>query len=247
MADNPLKVLMITTEWPTSAQPFAAPFVKRQKEKLEERGILVEVFHFYGGGNPLNYLRAWWHVRKRLKNKSFDLVHAQWGQSAIPALPKLKPLVITYRGDDLEGVYRDSGGYGLKSSILKWVGRNVARFADHTILVSKHMLKLFTPHSPVDIIPSGIDFSKIPTQNKLDLRKELGLPSDKRIIIFPNKPQAGRNNYPLVQQSFEKLKEKYTDLHLHVIHGVPHEEILKHIKAANFLFLLLSMKVLRML
>lgn len=227
---------MITTEYPTPSTPFAAPFVKRQKEKLETLGVEVKVFHFHGGGNPLNYLKAWLGVRKMCRKSDFNLIHAQWGQSAVPALFSGLPLLITYRGDDLEGVYRKKGGYGIKSHVLKWIGRNVARFADHVIVVSEHMLKLFKPSGPVDVIPSGIDFAKIPIESRTELRTSLGWPTDRRIVIFPNDPAYTRKNFPLVENAIDQLCTKYPDLLLKVVYNVEHNEILRFIKAADFMF-----------
>lgn len=228
---------MVTTEWPTNETPFAAPFVKRQRDKLQELGVDVDIFHFYGGGNPINYLKAQKKISQQIKNNNYDLAHAQWGQSVIPLLPKKIPIVITYRGDDLEGIYdNNKEGYGVKSLVLKIIGKWVARYADHTILVSNHMLNLFKPYSAVDIIPSGIDFSTIPNKSKLELRKELSLPENKKIIIFPNKPSTKRKNFKLVESVFKHLSKDDKTLYLHVINGLTHKEILKHIKASDFLF-----------
>ena len=228
---------MVTTEWPSESRPFAAPFVKRQKGKLEELGAEIDVYEFVGGGNPKNYLRARNEVQKLIKTNKYQLAHAQWGQSVIPLLPKRIPIVITYRGDDLEGVYSNTrGDYGLKSAVLKAVGRFVARFADHTMVVSSHMLKLFKPRTAVDVIPSGIDFTKMPNKTKAQLREELGLPQDKKIIIFPSSPEVKRKNFELVEAAFNQLKQRHPDLMLHVVFGVNHAELLKHLKASDFLF-----------
>ena len=59
---------MVTTEWPTNKTPFAAPFVKRQRDKLQELGVVVDIFHFYGGGNPINYLKAQKEISQQIKN-----------------------------------------------------------------------------------------------------------------------------------------------------------------------------------
>src|SRR5262249_24372416 len=71
-----MRVLMITCEWQF------APFVVRQIAFLRKAGVEVDVFSFQGERNPLNYLRAWWQVQRRLRTERYDVVHAQWGQSA---------------------------------------------------------------------------------------------------------------------------------------------------------------------
>ena len=51
-----------------------------------------------------NYFYAWRRFSKEVNIFRPDIIHAQWGQSVIPTLPKKCPLVITYRGDDVEGL-----------------------------------------------------------------------------------------------------------------------------------------------
>ena len=83
-----LQVLMITSEWPSAKSPHAVPFIVRQVEFLKRAGIDVDVFHFRGAGNPINYFHAWRAVRDRLSSRRYTLIDAQWGQSAMLALPK---------------------------------------------------------------------------------------------------------------------------------------------------------------
>ena len=78
-----LRVLMVTCEWPTTSNnPHAVPFIVRQVEFLRRAGAAVDVFPFRGARKPLNYLRAWYQVQQKLRRKSYDVIHAQWGQSA---------------------------------------------------------------------------------------------------------------------------------------------------------------------
>ena len=97
-----LSVLMLTSEWPRAAD-HTAHFVQRQVRYLEAAGVRVEVFPFRGAKSPMRYASAWLRARRRLARRDFDLVHAQFGQSALLAIPKHLPLVITFRGDDLLG------------------------------------------------------------------------------------------------------------------------------------------------
>src|SRR5438093_6877286 len=97
-----IRVLMVTSEWPTREQPNRVPFIVRQVDHLRRAGVDVEVFAFRGARNPANYLRAWADLLGRIRRGDHDLIHAQFGQSAgLAMFPKLRPLVVTYRGDDL--------------------------------------------------------------------------------------------------------------------------------------------------
>jgi teichuronic acid biosynthesis glycosyltransferase TuaC len=109
--DAPIRILMITSEWPTCDRPDSAPFIVRQANFLRSAGLTVDVFASKGRKKPFNYLRAWFQVRRKLRRDSYDLVHAQWGQSGLLAIPKHCALVITFRGSDLEGIVNSKGRY----------------------------------------------------------------------------------------------------------------------------------------
>ena len=55
-----MRVLMVTSEWPTLENPYWVPFIVRQVEFLMKAGVEIDVFAFRGARNPINYLRAWW-------------------------------------------------------------------------------------------------------------------------------------------------------------------------------------------
>ena len=167
---NDLKVMVCTTEWPTEELPNAVPFLVRQVKLLEENSINVKVFHFHGNKNFFNYFYAWRRFSKEVNIFRPDIIHAQWGQSVIPTLPKKCPLVITYRGDDVEGIVNSKGGYGFMSIILRLIGKIVFHFGNEIIFVSKHMTKNFN-NKPVHIIPSGIDFNAISKLSKIEAKK----------------------------------------------------------------------------
>jgi hypothetical protein len=81
-----MRVLMVTSEWPDSDNPHWAPFIVRQVEFLRKAGVDVDLLPFRGAKNPINYLRTWLEVRRKLRQFSYDLVHAQWAQSALTVL-----------------------------------------------------------------------------------------------------------------------------------------------------------------
>ena len=50
-----MRVLMITSEWPTPDNPRLVPFIVRQVEFLRKANVSVDVFSFRGAKNPVNY------------------------------------------------------------------------------------------------------------------------------------------------------------------------------------------------
>jgi len=231
--DTGIRVLMITSEWPTRNAPSIAPFIVRQVEFLRRAGVQVEVFHFHGAKNPLNYARAWFGARKKLRQESYDLVHAQWGQSGLLAMPKRIPLLITFRGDDVEGMIGSNGKYRLAGYVLRKISRWLARRADALIVVSAHMKRRLSPLS-VHVIPSGLDldlFKIIPQQQA---RQRLGLPLDKRLVLFVGNPGDARKRYTLSQKAVALLDPTLT-AELVVAFRVRHSNIPLYMNACDAL------------
>jgi len=137
LQERSLRVLMITCEWPTPERPQDVPFIVRQVEFLRRTGVDIDVFFFRGAKKLINYVRAWKQVHYRRTHARYDLVHAQWGQSGLLALPKSLPLVVTFRGDDLEGIVGHNGRYTVAGRFLQLVSRSVAYVADEVITVSE--------------------------------------------------------------------------------------------------------------
>ena len=90
-----MKILMITHGGPVAGKPRTTYFLKRQADFLTAAGADLEVFNFDGRQDPRRYARAWMQVQSRVFSGRYDLVHAQFGQSGLLALPKRLPLVVT--------------------------------------------------------------------------------------------------------------------------------------------------------
>src|SRR5213592_3232769 len=141
-----IRVLMITSEWPVpDGRPRTTFFIKRQVEFLQAAGVHVDVFHFKGNGKPWNYVKAWLQAWRRVRRGKYDLVHAQFGQSGVLAFPKRLPLVVTFRGDDLQGIEDAAGRLTTGGRLLKLASQFVARRADATVVVSEHMTRFVPP------------------------------------------------------------------------------------------------------
>src|SRR3989442_3168312 len=155
----PIRVLMIPSDWPDHASwGGTATFIPRQVDFLRAAGVDVDVFRFRGGGEPIRYAAAWFDVQRRLRRERYDLVHAQFGQSGLLALPKRLPLVVTFRGDDLEGVLSNATGrLTARGRLLPLLSRAVARRADATIVVSAHLKNFLHRQAQPPAIPPALD------------------------------------------------------------------------------------------
>ncbi len=230
-----LRVLMITSEWPDAGSARPTHFIRRQAEFLTAAGVSLDVFAFRGGKNPLNYLAAWGRIWPRLDTDKYDLVHAQFGQSGLLALPRRLPLVVTFRCCDLLGIIDGEDGHvTARGRVLQSASRFVARRADAVIVVSEHMRPLVNTRAPVHVIPSGLDLNLFRPTPQDEARRRLGLDPAARLVLFVGDPADPRKRHDLARQAVELLNERLP-AQLLVAWGVSHYQIPLYMSAANAL------------
>jgi glycosyltransferase involved in cell wall biosynthesis len=234
-AERPTRVLMITSCWPKPGEPRTTYFIKRQAEFLQASGVDVDVFPFNGRQRLRHYVTAWAQARARLARGGYDLVHAQFGQSGALAFPKRLPLVVTLRGDDLQGIIADeTGSIGFKGRVLQRLSQWIAARADAVIVVSDHMRAFLTDAVPVYTIPSGLDFEIFRVIPKDEARRHLKLPLDKRLVLFAGKPANPRKRYGLAKRAVE-LVDQSLGAELVVAWGVLHPDMAYYMNACDAL------------
>lgn len=204
---SPIRVLMVTSEWLWNSWGGPAVFIARQADFLRREGVDVDLFPFRGARNPRNYLAAWKEVHRRLESGRYDLVHAQFGQSGVTALPKLVPLVVTFRGDDLEGIIGERGHYIPSGWLLRSVSRMVASRADASIVVSDHMKRYLPGSVAAHVMPSGLDLDLFRPEPRDAVRRRLGLPLDQRLVLFVGNPALARKRHALAQAAVDSVRQ----------------------------------------
>jgi teichuronic acid biosynthesis glycosyltransferase TuaC len=233
--NNPLKVLMITTNWPSPGRPSTSHFIKRQADFLQAAGVDVDVFHFKGEKNPWSYAKAWLAIRRKIRSARYDLIHAQFGQSGLMALPKRLPYVVTLRGSDILGIVSDQDGrYTLAGKINRRLTRFVASKADAVIMVSAHMASHLGSTKRTFVIPSGIDFDLFRTMPRNEARAQLGYSADERLVLFVGNPEQKRKRFALAQAAVAILNRRLP-ARLVVAWGTPHTDIPKYMGASDAL------------
>lgn len=199
---------MLTSVWPTAEHPEYAPFIPRQVHSLRNLGVDVDVFHVNGRKSPIGYSRAWMRVQRRLARGPYDLIHAQWAQAALPALPVRLPLVVTFRGSDVEGFRPSSCLESVAAWTLPHIARGVARLANEAIVVAERLARRLPPRD-YHVIPSGLDmdlFRPIPQE---EAQTRLGLAPGFRYILFAASPRNPIKRYSLAQAAVERLHPRH--------------------------------------
>jgi teichuronic acid biosynthesis glycosyltransferase TuaC len=195
----------------------------------------VDLIHFRGARNPANYVKAWREVRRRLGAGGYSLVHAQWGQSGVTALPKQVPLVITFRGNDLEGIVGPDGRYTNVGRVQTLVAQFAARQADARIVVSDSLGRRLGG-LPYEVIPSGLDLEVFHPHSRQGARQRLGLSPTHRYVLFAASPTNPRKRHCLAKSAVDRLPKTH-QAELLVSEGVRHSDIPLYMSAADALIL----------
>jgi len=229
-------VLLVTTEWPTNEHPSHVPFLVSEVEHLRKFGVTVEIFYFRGSANALNYLRAFRRLHAILRINKFDLIHAQWGQSAIPTFFTKLPLVVTFRGSDLQGIADKNGKYTWKGRLLSLVSRWVANRADAIILVSESLSKFLPQNKRYTVVPSGVDLHLFKPMSSRASREVLGLDPGKYYVLFAGNPSRLEKRYPLAAEAV-KLLNRHVEAKLFYAEKVTIDKMPFFMNSANVLLL----------
>ena len=164
-----MRVVVLTTSYPRSADDVSGAFVRAGVEHLRAAGVEVEVVspasfrHFglaYGHGMLGNLRAAPWKAlllplflasfsrAARRAARRADLVHAHWLVSALPALKRGRPFVVQLWGTDVELARR-----------VPWLARPLLRRARLAIGASEALATAAHDLGARDVrvVPSGVE------------------------------------------------------------------------------------------
>ena len=209
--------------YPHAGNRGSGAFVMQQVEQLRALRHQVDVLHFHGYRSKLQYLRAALEVRKRTRTAKFDVVHAHYGVTGLAAIFRhATPLVITLHGSDV-----------LVGTLEPWVSRVACNRADATIVVSKQI----AARIPGVVIPCGVDLTVFEPKGRQEARERLGLPLDKRYVLFPFSPARMVKRFDIACAAVNRLSGGGTGIELLTVSKVPNHEMAWYYSAADAMIL----------
>jgi len=228
-----MRVLVVTSGWPSPLHPEQSIFVAEHVDRLRELGLDVDVVTYLGEFDPRNYVRGRRDVRRALRERPPDLIHAHFGQSGIIVLPSRVPVVLQLHGSDLLGVVRH-GRYTVKGWILRRISRWAARRADRVIVAGRALIPRLPNGVDYDILPMGVNTDVFYPRPKAQMRGELGLALDRRYVMFTGDPAVARKRYNLATQVIDRLRRSM-DIELLHMSGQSRESVARHLNACDAL------------
>jgi glycosyltransferase involved in cell wall biosynthesis len=210
----PMKVLFVI---PGEAQGSSMIFARRQAESLAREGVEVELFHLRSRTSVWELARE--GVRFRRRVWSFDplVIHAHFGTVtalfAAWAAPT-KPLVITFRGSDLN-VSRS-----LRSVAGQVLSQIAALRAGRIVCVSRQLReRLWWRRGSVIILPSGVDPEVFCPEPRSAARGRLGWIADERVVLFNAGHDPANKRLDLAREALALVQGLLARVRMEVLDG----------------------------
>jgi glycosyltransferase involved in cell wall biosynthesis len=189
LMDEPLRVLAVIPGSDCGphrglAQEPGMIFVRRQVESLRRAGIDVSAFYLASRTSPIRVLQEWRRLRTRIKETRPHLLHAHYGTvtSAICALATIIPLVITFRGDDLN--FQPEACWA-RVALGHLLSQLSALRSSRMLCVSARLRQqLWWRKQNALVVPTGVDMDLFRPQPKQRCRDLLGWHRTEPIVLF---------------------------------------------------------------
>ena len=221
-----MKILCVTTNYPTPEYPIFGIFVKEQVESLRKEGIDCRVFYCDGKGRGLRqyitYIpKLWWH----LLTHRYDVIHCHHALSAIILMLTLHPLthkcVLSYQNDPT----REWG-----DRVFKILYPVFNRF------IFKNRSE-YLRYEKCEYLPNGCNAELFRPMDRVECCKQLGLDPDQKHILYmdSNKGVRTQKRKDRYDAALELLRTKYghTNINSVELRNTPREEIPLYINSCS--------------
>lgn len=221
-----MKVLQVTTNYPTKSNPIFGIFMKEQVESLEPLGVENTIFFSNGSENNVGKKNGgkWVHLKSIFKlswhllTHKYDLVHCHSALSGMILLSSggafFKKCIISFQNDpDKEG---DKKYFKILYPFF------------NKIIVKKPTS--YSSWKKVVYLPNGCNSDFFKPLDKNECKRQLGLESSKRYILFVDSNRS-RNRTQKRKDRFDEtmdiLRKKYghNDIEELVMIGVSRQDV----------------------
>jgi glycosyltransferase involved in cell wall biosynthesis len=241
-----MRVLVVTNMYPTPQTPDEGTFVAAQVESLHKLGVRVDVLHLprIGDGRRV-YKGLGRKVKQAVAEHRPDLVHVSYGGLTAYLVTRAirdRPVLVTYHGSDL---ISSAGSAPLLRALTLHAGilasRRAARRAAGIIVVSRNLYDALPPsldYGRVWIVPMGVDMTRFRPLDRHECQRRLGWDPTRRHVLFPASPARPEKRFALAEATVAVLRtRRLPDVELHMLKGIPNEEVPTWLNAANAILL----------
>jgi glycosyltransferase involved in cell wall biosynthesis len=237
-SQRPIRVLMVTNIYPKVSNPGHGAFVKSQIDSIAREGVEVDVLSIDAMASRWNYIKAWKKIFLASLSGRYDLIHAHYGFSGLVSRCQfILPVLVSFCGGDLLGNPTDEGGLILWSQIFALTGKLLSIVVPAVIVKSDEMASKTFRKKHVFVIPNGVDFSIFKPIPKTDARRKLGLPLNRKLILFPANPLWPRKQYQVAEAAVSLLRQKGWNVDLLAVHSQPQDVVPNFMNACDAMVL----------
>ncbi|MCH7744843.1 MAG: glycosyltransferase [Chloroflexi bacterium] len=231
-----MRVLVVTNMFPTEDRPWFGVFVDDQVKSLKKLGVDVDVLMVDGSDNRIQYLTGFPRLWKQLLKNKYDLIHAHYVYAGMIAKAQWKyPVVLTHHGPETFFNYPGEGFFtSHQPQLCRWV---TPKF-DEVITVSGEIREKLN-YPKAHVIPCGVDLDRFKPMPKEEARTELGLPLDKKLVLWAGNPRRAEKRFELAKAAIEILQKEDPSVELLLAADMPHTSVPMFMNAADA-FMLVS-------
>ena len=217
-----MKVLFVSSS--NSKANGISIIVKLQGESLQKAGIELDYFTIKGRGVS-GYIANVFALRKKLKIKKYDLIHAHYSLSGFCAtLAGAKPLIVSLMGSDVLA----------KNKFSRYIEFCSKFYWDATIVKSRVMNEKIELTN-LYVVPNGVDLSRFNPMDFNEVKTEIGLERNKKYVIFVSNPERYEKNFLLAEKAVLALNDESVELL--PVYNSDHQDVVKYMYAADVLIL----------
>ena len=176
-----LRVLWVS---PQPANEASMIFIERQMDSLIAAGVAGRRFHLQTRTSPIALFSEWRRLRGEIRAFQPRIVHAQYGTATafLTMLATWRPMVVTYRGSDLNP---NEGKGRVHCFVSRLLSQFAALRARRILCVSEQLIgRLWWGRKKASVVPSGIDTQMFRPACRDAARASLGWNPRERIVLF---------------------------------------------------------------
>ena len=205
---------------PGVAEGHSMVFARRQEATLVEQGFRVEVFELRSRTSPRMVFQEFRRFRRAIRTFRPQVIHAHYGTvtAMFAALGAGRiPLVITYRGSDLN---RLPSAQGLRPAAGRLLSQVAALRAARIVCVSRQLKNLlWWRRARVTVLPSGVDPDVFRPGCRKTLRAVLGWREDELVVLFNAGYDARNKRLDLARNAVREARQQAPSVRLEVLDG----------------------------
>ena len=221
-----MRILHVTTNYPTPEYPIFGIFVKEQVESLQKLGLECDVFYCDGKNRGfkqyITYLPKLWY---KSVFGGYDIIHCHHALSAIllsmTFVTPFKRIVLSYQNDPTR----------------EWGDKTFRFFNTHfKAFILKNVSEHYLSFPKMHYLPNGCNQDFFKPMDKLECRKKLGWDMEKKYIIYmdSNKGVRTQKRRDRFDEALEILRKKYGyDVEIVVMRNVQRALIPTYLNAAD--------------